>query len=62
VKNGTHEEWLQDVNDPRYVIQQLKRGLPAQDPRPGRGDAAENHAQGTGRPVKARKIKARKVA
>jgi hypothetical protein len=32
VKNGTHEEWLKTVNDPRYVIQQLKRGLPAQGP------------------------------
>ncbi len=38
VMNGVHEQWLKTVNDPRYVIQQLKRGLPVQGPgSPGRG-------------------------
>ena len=32
IKNGTHEHWLNTVNDPRYVIQQLKRNLPVQGP------------------------------
>ena len=32
VRNGTHERWLQVVNNPRYVIQQLKRHAPAQGP------------------------------
>lgn len=32
VTNGTHEQWLKAVNDPRYVIQQLKRNLAAQGP------------------------------
>ena len=32
VKNGTHEQWLKAVNDPRYVIQQLKRNLAVQGP------------------------------
>jgi hypothetical protein len=32
IKNGTHEHWLSTVNDPRYVIQQLKRNLPVQGP------------------------------
>lgn len=31
-RNGTHDEWLRIVNDPRYIMQQLKRGLPAQGP------------------------------
>ena len=25
IKNGTHDRWLSIVNDPRYIIQQLKR-------------------------------------
>ncbi len=29
---GTYERWLSVVNDPRYVIQQLKRRAPAQGP------------------------------
>ncbi len=32
IKNGTHDRWLKTVNDPRYVIHQLKRGLPVQGP------------------------------
>ena len=29
IRNGTHERWLKTANDPRYIMQQLKRGLPA---------------------------------
>jgi hypothetical protein len=29
---GRYEQWLKTVNDPRYVLHQLKRGLPAQGP------------------------------
>jgi hypothetical protein len=32
IQRGTHERWLKIVNDPRYIIQQLHRGLPAQGP------------------------------
>ena len=32
IKNGTHEQWLTTVNDPRYVIHQLKRDLPVRGP------------------------------
>jgi hypothetical protein len=32
LKNGTYSEWSKIVNDPRYIIQQLKRRLPAQGP------------------------------
>ena len=32
IKNGTHEQWLKVVNDPRYVMQQLRRNLPVQGP------------------------------
>jgi len=32
ILNGTHERWLKVVNDPRYIIQQLKRRAPAQGP------------------------------
>ena len=39
IRNGTHEEWLRVVNDPRYIIQQLKRHAPA------RGPAAEDVAR-----------------
>jgi len=31
-KNGRHDEWLRIVNDPRYIMQQLKRRSPAQGP------------------------------
>ena len=31
-QQGTYEQWLKSVNDPRYVLQQLKKGLPAQGP------------------------------
>ena len=30
IQNGTYERWFSIVNDPRYVMQQIKRGLPAQ--------------------------------
>jgi hypothetical protein len=36
IKNGTHEQWLKVVNDPRYILHQLKRGLPA------RGSASDD--------------------
>ena len=32
IANGTHGRWLKVVNDPRYIIQQLHRGQPAQGP------------------------------
>jgi len=32
ITHGTHDRWLKIVNDPRYVIQQLKRRAPAQGP------------------------------
>ncbi len=32
ILNGTHEQWLRIVNDPRYVVQNLKKGLPVQGP------------------------------
>jgi len=32
VGNGTHDAWASIVNDPRYVMQQLKRHLPARGP------------------------------
>jgi len=33
ISNGTHDHWLRTVNDPRYIIQQLKRRSPAQGTR-----------------------------
>jgi hypothetical protein len=32
LKNGTYSEWTSIVNDPRYILQQLKRRHPAQGP------------------------------
>jgi hypothetical protein len=32
IRDGRHEKWLKTVNDPRYVLQQLKRQPPAQPP------------------------------
>ena len=32
IQKGTHEEWVRIVNDPRYVLHQLKRRQPAQGP------------------------------
>ena len=32
LREGRHDEWLQIVNDPRYIMQQLKRRAPAQGP------------------------------
>jgi hypothetical protein len=32
IKNGRLEKWQKIVNDPRYVMQQLKRNLPVQGP------------------------------
>jgi len=34
--NGTLEHWLKIVNEPRYIMQQIKRRTPAQGPRPMR--------------------------
>jgi hypothetical protein len=31
-QKGRHDQWLKVVNDPRYIIQQLKRHAPAQGP------------------------------
>ena len=30
IKNGTYDQWSKVVTEPRYVVQQLKKGLPAQ--------------------------------
>jgi hypothetical protein len=32
IAKGRHEEWLRIVNDPRYIMQQLRRHAPAQGP------------------------------
>ena len=32
IHNGTHVRWLKVVNDPRYIMQQIRRGLPAYGP------------------------------
>ena len=32
VRDGRYEEWLKTVNNPRYIMQQLKRRAPAQGP------------------------------
>jgi hypothetical protein len=32
IQNGTYDKWLKIVNEPRYIMQQLKRGSPAQGP------------------------------
>ena len=32
IAKGTHEKWLRVVNDPRYIMQQLRRHAPAQGP------------------------------
>jgi hypothetical protein len=32
VQKGTYDEWLRVVNEPRYIMQQLKRRSPAQGP------------------------------
>jgi hypothetical protein len=41
IKNGTHDKWLRIVNDPRYVIQQLKRRDATQGPTAASVEAAE---------------------
>ena len=41
IKAGRYDEWLKIVNDPRYVMHQMKRGLPAQGPASGDVDAFE---------------------
>jgi hypothetical protein len=42
IANGTHDRWLKIVNDPRYVIQQLKRRARAEGP--GAADVARIEA------------------
>ena len=32
IRNGTYLEWLRITSDPRYIVQQLRRRLPAQGP------------------------------
>jgi hypothetical protein len=32
LRNGKYDQWFRIVNDPRYVMQQMKRGLPVQGP------------------------------
>jgi len=32
IKNGSRDKWQKIVNDPRYVMQQMRRGLPVQGP------------------------------
>jgi hypothetical protein len=35
IESGRYTDWLKNVNDPRYVIHQLKRGLPVHGPLAG---------------------------
>ena len=46
LENATYDDWLKVVNDPRYVIQQLKRGAPAQGPAAEDVARIEGAAQG----------------
>ena len=32
IRAGRHEQWRKVVNDPRYVVQQLKKNLPVHGP------------------------------
>jgi hypothetical protein len=43
IQKGTYDRWSRVVNDPRYVMQQLKRGLPARGP--AAGDVAFRNSQ-----------------
>jgi hypothetical protein len=43
IQKGTYDRWSRIVNDPRYVMQQLKRGLPARGP--AAGDVAFRNSQ-----------------
>ncbi len=68
IKEGRYDEWLRVVNDPRYIMQQLKRRAPAQGPAAeyvarmndlaraqeaaGAADLAEDQLQDSHRPVK----------
>ena len=42
IRNGTHEQWLKIVTDPRYVVQQMRRHRAIQGP----ADALVPHAEG----------------
>ena len=44
IKNGTYSNWLKVVNEPRYVLQQLKKGAPVQGP--AAADVAYLYAHG----------------
>jgi hypothetical protein len=44
IERGRYAEWLKTVNDPRYAIHQLKRGLPVQGPSAGEAAWAEAQA------------------
>ncbi len=48
IHNGASYEWSRIVNDPRYVMQQLKRGAPAQGSAAQDVTAIEHAAQGAG--------------
>ena len=43
IRKGTYDRWSKIVNDPRYVMQQLKRGLSARGP--AAGDVAFRNSQ-----------------
>src|ERR1035441_6653443 len=43
IRKDTYDRWSKIVNDPRYVMQQLKRGLPARGP--AAGDVAFRNSQ-----------------
>ena len=45
IKGDRYDEWLKIVNDPRYVMQQLKRGLPVQGPAAAEAAWAEGLAR-----------------
>jgi hypothetical protein len=44
-RDGVHDTWLKIVNDPRYIMQQLKHHLPAQGPAAANVDWIERMAR-----------------
>jgi len=47
IRNGTHEKWLRITKDPRYIMQQLRRGSPAQGPAAGAVAARQSREAAT---------------
>jgi len=48
IQKGTYDHWFSVVNDPRYIIQQLKRRAPAQGPAAEDVARIENEARDAG--------------